>query len=204
MFKIISHQYSKTFNLNISKNLTNIYKKFFNTPNTPATGKEQQISTQPPKSKEQLKVEALMQQWPEHLKNPKLLEMQYLKEYLESSYKFHQGDKKYLGPFDMPAPILSQMETKINNVKTTESVADFFEKYEGYLPDHFIMRKFYEIATTHGDKTKDLFDVILPQVKKLVLKCDRQNPQVLFYAVEGASWLNLQDKEFWSMIVSII
>jgi hypothetical protein len=204
MFKIVYKNYLKNINSSTSKQFPQFFKKYFNTANTPATGKEQQISTQPPKTKEQLKVEGLMQQWPEHLRNPKLLEMQHLKEYLEFVYKFHQGDKKYMGPFDMPAPLLAQMESKINNAKTTDSIANFFENYEGFLPDHFIMRKFYEIATTHGDKTPELFDVILPQVKKLVLSCDRHNSKVLFYAVEGASCLSLQDKEFWSIIVKII
>jgi hypothetical protein len=184
-----------------------LFRKNFNTTasaaTTPATGKEQQISTQPLKTKEQLKVEAQMQQWPEHLRNPKILEMEKLKEYLEFVYKFHQGDKKYLGPFDLPAPVLSQMETRVNWANTTDSIGQFFSNNEGFLPDHFIIRKFHQIALTHGDKSPELFDEILPQVKKLVLNCDRQNPQVLFHAVEAGSLLNLQDKEFWSMIVRI-
>jgi hypothetical protein len=205
MFKNVYLNFLKV-NFNSTRQFTKLFRKNFNTAatpaaTTPATGKEQQISTQPTKTKEQLKVEAQMQQWPEHLRNPKILEMQKLKEYLELVYKFHQGDKKYIGPYDLPAPVLSQMENRVNWAKTTDSIGQFFSNNEGFLPDQFIIRKFHQIAVTHGDKTPELYDEILPQVKKLVLNCDRQNPKVLFYAVEAGSLLNLKDKEFWSMLV---
>ena len=204
MFKNVQMTYIK-LNINCTKQFPKLFSKYFNTTaNTPATGKEQQITPIIPKTKEQLKVEAQMQQWPEHLRNPKLLEMQKLKEYLEQIYKFHQGDKKYMGPYDMPLPILNQMESKINGPKTTDAIAEMFANYEGFLPDHFIIKKFHEIAVTHRDKSPELYNDIIPQVKKLVLNSDRQNAQVLFYAVEAGSLLNLQDKEFWSMLVSII
>jgi hypothetical protein len=176
--------------------------KKFNTgpPSAPNAG---QVSAVPPKTKEQLKVEGLMQQWPEYLRNPPkgYVDLELAKDLYEELYKYHQGDKKYLGPYDVPLEFNRRFTSGINNVKTTDAIADYFRDFEGFLPDHFIMGRFRLMAYVHGEKTKDFFEVILPQVKKLVINADRQTATNLYSAVEAGTWMDLGDKEFWDMIV---
>ena len=145
-----------------------------------------------------------MQQWPEYLRNPPRgnIDLEIAKGILEELYKYHQGDKKYLGPYDVPLEISRKTTSGINFVKTTDSIADYFRTYEGFLPDHFIMGRFRYMAYVHGEKTSEFFDTILPQVKKLILNADRQTATNLFIAVEAGTYMNIADKEFWDMIVN--
>lgn len=193
----------KHFNFKLNINLLHKIMSFnFNT-NTPApAGAQGQVQTPPAKTKEQLKVEALMNQWPEILRNPpKDSHLQEAKEFYEDLYKYHQGDKKYMGPLDLPKQYARDFVEVVNQTFTTDAIADFFQQYEGFLPDHFIMGKFKQIALTHKDKSPELYDIILPQVKKLILNADRQTARNLHIAVVSGSYLNLDDAEYWDMIV---
>ena len=186
-----------------TKNITlTLVKKFSTGPPAPNAGPSQ-VSTAPVKTKEQLKIDALMEQWPEYIRNPPKgsIDNKVAKELLEDLYKFQQGDKKYLGPYDLPLNIHSQTSSGINFVKTTDSIADYFKTYEGFLPEHYIMGRFRYMAYVHGEKTAEFFDVILPQVKKLILNADRQTAKNLFIGVESGTLMNIADKEFWDMIV---
>jgi len=163
------------------------------------------VATPPTKTKEQLKVEGLMQQWPEYLRNPPkgYFELESAKEIYETLYKYHQGDKKYMGPLDLPRQFAADFTAVVNQCMSTDSIADFFLQYEGFLPDHFIMHKFRQISLQHGEVTKDLYDIILPQVKKLILNADRQTAKNLFMAAVAGSHLLLNDTEFWDMLVNL-
>ena len=205
-----SSVYGKCYSFSLSKKLSPaIYslqylsvKKFNTGPLTaPNAG---QVSAVPPKSKEQIKIDGLMQQWPEYLRNPPkgYKDLELAKEIYEDLYKYHQGDKKYMGPYDVPLEYNRRFTSPINSVKTTDAIADYFRDFEGFLPDHFIMGRFRYMAYTHGEKTKDFFEVILPQVKKLIINADRQTATNLYIAVESGTWMDLADKEFWDMIVS--
>lgn len=185
-----------------------VYKfaKFnFSTGNTPATANpgQGQVATPPTKTKEQIKVETLMQQWPEYLRNPPKgdYDLETAKEIYEDLYKYHQGDKKYLGPLDIPTTYAQDFNAVINQVQTTDAVADFFARYEGFLPEHFIMGLFQYLAARQQDKTPEFYDTILPQVKKLILNADRQTAKNLYIAVVSGSYLKLNDTEYWDMIV---
>jgi hypothetical protein len=182
-----------------SVKFNNLGLKLFNTPATNTAN--QQVVTPPQKTKEEIKVETLLQQWPDALRKPKILELEALKDFLETTYKYY-GEKKYIGGYDIPAPILTEVELKVNHVRTTDAIAEFFKEYQGFIPEKFIMNRFHQIALTHKDKTPEFFNDILPEVKKLVINSDRHTPQNLFIAVESGSLLGLEDKEFWDMIVS--
>lgn len=160
-------------------------------------------ATPPPKSKDQLKVEALMERWPEIVRNPpkENEELKTMKSNLETIFKFHQGDKNYLKQYDLPADIQSIINQALTYTMTTDSIANFLYQYEGFLTDNLIIKKFNDICLSHKDLTPEFFDVILPQVKSTIAKADRQSNDVLGLAAIGAANARIQDKEFWDIIV---
>ena len=180
--------------------LKNVQKIFSNV--TPPTGPNQ-VSAAPPKTKEQLKVENLMKQWPEYLRNPPkgALHLEIAKEIYEDLYKYHQGDKKFQGLYDVPYNYsLKYLSNYINN-KTSDSIAQYMKEFEGFLPDDIIVQKFQSLAFGCPELTKELFEVILPQVKKIIINADRQALGNVAKAIMAAANLNIADKEFWDMIV---
>jgi hypothetical protein len=201
MFKIKILNHSKLF----QKILFNNLSKFFTTvPVTPA-GNSSQVSTAVPKTKEELKIEALMSQWPEYIRNPPkgMIELERIKKRLEDYYKFYQSDKKYVGEYTFPAEIKNMTEKLRLTPRTTDSVVDVFQKYDGFLADNWIVDRFHLICTTHKDLTPDFFEVIVPKVKQLIIKADRQCPHILALAYVGAATVKLGDTEFWDMLVII-
>jgi hypothetical protein len=190
--------------INTQNTLIHFRKYNFST-NIPATtGAQGQVANAPIKTKEQLKVEALMQQWPEALRNPKgYLDNEIAKGIYEDLYKYHQGDKKYLGSYDIPLDYSRDFLAVVNQCFTTETISDFFKSYEGFLPEHMIMSKFQEIGLRYRDTTPELFQDILPQVKKVLVNADRLTARNLHFACVGGSYLNLNDNEFWEILVII-
>ena len=186
--------FKSPFQFNLIKNFNTV---------TPATTGAQQVSTAPIKTKEQIKIETLMSQWPEYLRNPPrgYVDLELAKEIYLDLYKFHQGDKKTQGPYDVPLAYNYKYTQQVNSVKTTDAVAHYLKEFEGFLPDHYIMSRFKYSAMTTKDKSKEFFEVILPQVKKIIINVDRQTASHLATSVEVGAWLNLVDKEYWDMLV---
>jgi hypothetical protein len=184
-----------------------IFPKFFSTTTTPATTSAGAVtpSTGPTKTKDQLKVEELMKNWPIFLReNPNNnLTISIMKERLETILKFHQGDKGIIKQYDIPADIFTDVSEATLFTFTTDTIAFVLNQYEGYITDDVICGKFYEICTTHKDTSRELFEVILPQVKKQISLADRQSNEALAKAVIGAANICLHDTEFWNIVVNI-
>lgn len=189
----------------LNYNLSTITRKHFNTP-VPAgnAGVAAQGAQAPPKTKEQLKVEKLMESWPEAVRNPKTEEMQHLKATLEYIYKFHQGDKPNLKYHELPEDITRTLNSQIFTSMSTENIATVFKDYNGYIPDEMIAYKFFEICTKHQDLTKEFYDIILPEMKRCVKNADRQSNNILATALIASSVAFIADKELWGILVFLI
>jgi hypothetical protein len=155
----------------------------------------------PPKTKEQLKIEMLMENWPECVKNPKTEEFKHFKETLEYVYKFHQGDKNYLKYHEIPEFITRSTNGDILCAMSTENIAYLFNEKQGFLTDETILYKFFEISATHKDLSPAFFQTILPEVKKCIANSDRHCINILALGVIGGANLNLGDREFWGLLV---
>jgi len=192
----------KTPQLNLNLSLMRISKKHFNTPvPAGAAGVATQGSQAPPKTKEQLKVEKLMENWPEAVRNPQTEEMQLLKETLEYVYKFHQGDKPYIKYHELPEHITRTLNSQIYTVMSTENIAEIFKDQNGFIPDEMIAFKFHQICITHQDLTREFYDTILPEMKKCISNSDRQSNNILALALVGGAHAHIVDKEFWGLLV---
>jgi len=193
----------KNKKLSFNFSLLNLSIKHFNTPAPAgAAGVATQGAQAPPKTKEQLKIEKLMENWPESVRNPQTEEMQLLKESLEYVYRFHQGDKPNLKYHELPEHITRTLNSQYYMSMSTENVAAVFTDMNGFIPDEMIAHKFYEICITHKDLTKEFFDVILPEMKRCVVNADRQGNNILALAVIGGSAASIGDKEFWGLLVN--
>jgi len=184
--------------INISS-LMRVSKKSFNTP-VPAGVAAQGVQA-PPKTKEQLKVEKLMESWPETVRNPQTEEMKLLKDTLEYVYKFHQGDKPYIKYHELPEHVTRTLNSQYYLSMSTENIAMVFREMNGFLPDEMIAHKFYEICMTHKDLTREFYDTILPEMKKCIANSDRQCNNILALAVIGGASAHVVDKEFWGLLV---
>jgi len=179
----------------------NICKKYFNKP----TGDVTPANTQaPPKTKEQLKVEKLMENWPESVRNPQTEEMKLLKDSIEYLYKFHQGDKPYLKYHELPESITRSLNSQIYLSRSTENIAGIFRDMNGFIPDEMIAYKFYEICITHKDLTREFYETILPEMKKCIKNSDRQCINILAVAAIAGASAHIADLEFWGLLVKII
>jgi hypothetical protein len=199
----------KTFNKSLSNIFINKFpKKFFNTSNTPATtGAAGTVApnTPPPKTKDEIKIEKLMEQWPEAIKNPDKHNPNAIvtKESLEQVYKFHQGDKPYVKTYDIPRDLQTWINRQSVNLRTTDAIAENLEDFDGFLTDEIIADRFLQIAITHKDVTPELFDKIIPIVKRQILNADRQSNDVIGKIAFAAAKLNIGDTELWEMIVNM-
>jgi hypothetical protein len=203
-FKFSTFLSTKNTNSNF-KSFIYFQRFYFNKPTTPTVaGQQNTPATPPPKTKDQLKVENLMQQWPEWIRNaPKdNLLLTSIKRSQERLYKFHQGDRNYLKSEDLPHDLFQEVSTCVVSTFTTETIAAIFEEYEGFLTDHWIVTKMFQIAASHQDLTDEFFKVILPQVKETLKKADKSSGTILFLAGYAASLLNIADKEFWDIYVN--
>ena len=200
LLKNITKSNSNKFN-NKQIIFSNILKKNFNAPIPAGQGNLATKTDAPPKTKEQLKIEKLMENWPESVKNPQTEELQHLKDTLEYVYKFHQGDKNYLKYHEIPEYITRSINSEVYMALSTENVAELFKEKNGFLTDEWIIYKFYEIASTHKDLSKPFFDTILPEVKKCITNSDRHCNNILALGVIGGANLYLGDREFWGLLV---
>ena len=196
----------------IKKNILNYhylkylkFNKLFND-KTPATTNQNPPSQAPPKSKEELKVEKLMEQWPEFIRNPKpgMIDLVEKKKELEQMYKFHQGDKNYLKEWDLPDKMSEDIGSLMTGVLSTDNIIENFKKYEGFITDDIIIDKFYRICTEHKDLTPEFYSYLIPLIKKLISKADRHSNKFIAKACISAANINLGDKEFWDILVIFI
>lgn len=187
-----------------SNQISQILLKNFNAPVPAGQGNVATKNEAPPKTKEQLKIEMLMEEWPECIRNPQTEELKHFKESLEYVYKFHQGDKNYLKYHEIPEPIARSINGDLIMSMSTENIAQLFIEKQGYLTDEWIIYKFYEISATHKDLSKPFFDTILPEVKKCIANSDRHCINILAMGVVGGANLNLGDREFWGLLVKRI
>ena len=181
-YHLVSHINTnlKIFFLRNSNKSINSYQRFyFNKPTSPG-GQEVTAGGPPPKTKEQIKIERCLEQWPEFVKNaPKEdLYLSSVKSRLEKLYKFHQGDRNYLKSEDLPQDLFQEISGAVCATFTTETISGLFQEYEGFLTDHWIVTKMFQIALTHKDLTDEFFTVILPQVKETIKKSDKTSPTI--------------------------
>jgi hypothetical protein len=200
-------QHSKLFLKNFTKTNTNhisffkLFPKNFNTPVPAGQGNLAPKTEAPPKTKEQIKIDMLMEKWPEYVRNPQTEDLKFFKETLEYTYKFHQGDKNYLKYHEIPEIITRVTNGDILNAFSTENIAMLFKEKQGFLTDETIIYKFFEISATHGDMPPVFFETILPEVKRCIANSDRHCINILAYGVIGGANLNLGDREFWGLLV---
>ena len=196
----IKHNFNTFYRFSSEKSIYNYQKFYFCKPD----GLTQPVKTgPPPKTKEQLKIERCLEQWPEFIRNaPKNdLYLTSVKTNLEKIYKFHQGDRNYIKSEDLPHDIFQEVSGAVCATFTTETISGLFQEYEGFLTDHWIMTKLLQIALTHKDLTDEFFTVILPQAKETLKRADKASPTILFLAGFAGAALNLGDKEFWEILV---
>jgi hypothetical protein len=200
MFRLKYKQIGNFKSSNLMKKLD--CSKLFSTV-TPATTGPGQVSTAPPKTKEQLKIEGLMMQWPEYLRNPRKenIDMILAKDLCQDMYKYHQGDKKYQSIYEVPVHYMKRIGIAYTGVNTTDAMASYLKEFEGFIPDAFIISKFENMAARCPEKTPEFFREILPQVKKIIINADRQAAPHLAKAVTVGVVLNLADNEYWDMLV---
>jgi hypothetical protein len=181
-------------NLNFLKSLKN-----FNT-TTPATA-------QPPqKSKEELKVEKLMEQWPEFIRNPdpELIDIQDVKKKFEITYKYHQGDKPNVRAFDQYNKLYQEKSHEFIGALTTDNIIEKFQQHEGYVTIDILFNKLDYICSTHKELTPEFYSYLIPLVKKHIATSDRHCSNYLATACKSAALINLVDNEFWNLLVYII
>lgn len=173
--------------------------RFFS--NTPATPGAPNPNAPAIKTKEQLKLEALMEQLPEQIKNPeKDTRMQLNKEKIMNLYKFNQEDKKSVQPWDIPVEILQEMTYKMGAM-TSDNITDFLVKHEGYVPDTYFLQLFQRMTIVYPDITQDFYDVVLPKLKKMMLGADRHTISVIAIGAIGCGKNSIADAELWEIVV---
>lgn len=185
-------------NINLINKFT---KKNFNSP-VPAGAGATPATQAPQKTKEQLKIEKLMESWPESIRNPQTEDMRFLKETLECIYKYHQGDKNYLKYYEIPEHVLRVVNSELYSALSTENIASFIKEKNGFLTDEMILYKFHQITSTHKDLTKEFYEIVLPEVKKCIANSDRQCNNILALAVVGGANASIGDREFWGLLVN--
>jgi hypothetical protein len=161
----------------------------------------QQLQEKTQKSPEEIKIDKLMSTWPDFIKNPENSIFVDIKKRLLQQYKWHQGEKGYLKFYDLPTKIFMKVHDAVYSSNTTDQIAHTFQEFEGYLTDQQIAFKFNQICMTHRDLTPEFFDVVVPQVKKTLLKTDRGCNETLHKIIIGAANIKLADKEIWDLIV---
>ena len=100
---------------------------------------------------------------------------------------------------------VSMINTEINFAlhysRNTKNIAYVFEKFgEKYMTPEQIMYGFNFIGRNKLEKSPEFWDIILPLAKKQLATLDRQTIRSIHTAIEGASYLYLQDNEFWEIV----
>lgn len=153
------------------------------------------------KTSEQIKIESLMSQWPECVRNPGKyeLDLQKIKEELEVFYKFYNPDKSMLYDWEIPNEIRMRTGYPELGTLTGYSFQRVLEMFKGFLETDFIFERFNHIAS-RNDVEKEFYQIVIPILKSYMLKMDRQAVGELCNAALGAAKLNLGDKEFWGIL----
>ncbi len=170
---------------------------------TPIPPNQQLTEPGTKKTPQELNIERLMEQWPESIRNPKTDIGQNLKNILANAYKFHDFDKPYHKHWDLPEDLFVESSAHVYSARTTDNISEVFQEWEGFLTDHQKAVKFYEICVTHKDFTSEFYEVIVPEVKKMLTKADKGSNLTLFLCTAGASFGKFVDTEFWDIIVII-
>ena len=144
-----------------------------------------------------------MNRWPECIRNPTSDINADIKNSLLGIYKYHLGEKAYHKIDDLPIELYLEAMNGILTARTTDTIAEVFQEFEGFLTDHQMADKFHQISLTHKDFTKEYYDVIVPTIKKMLLKADRGSNHTLHLCTVGGAVACLGDTEFWEIIVSI-
>jgi hemerythrin len=164
------------------------------------------VEAQPPqKSKEELKIEKLMEQWPEFIRNPdsNMIDAKELKHKLEYIYKFHQGDKPYMKYWDLPDKTIEEIGPELLGIFTTDNIIEKFKEYEGYITIELLFEKFQFICTNHQELTPEFYDYLIPLIKKHIAKADRHCNDALAKACISGALINLGDREYWDLLVKL-
>ena len=101
---------------------------------------------------------------------------------------------------DRVAWIFHEINFALMNAKNPDNVAEIYAKYGEYMTDKQIVFGFHFIALHKLEKTPQFWDLIVPMVKTQLQGLDRQTTPSLFTAIEGASYMYLQDNEFWEIV----
>ena len=174
--------------------------KYFNT-NTPAKPQENAPTKAPERTPEEQKIDKLMAEWPEYVRNPDPMhfELINLKKYLEYSYKYYQGDKGGVYTWDFPESVGRTPLLTLHGCLTTDTLAHTLKMYNGFL-DTMTMFKSFDNVCTFKDYQKATYEVVLPILKHHMAKFDKNNITEIYYAISGACKINLGDLEFWNIV----
>lgn len=180
-------------------NLIQFQKFYFNVPTNAGPGATP--ANVPIKTPEQIKIEKLMEKWPEYIKNPGKNDVHLiqLKNELELYYKYYLGDKSVIYEWELPSFISNVSTPSAFFAQNVYNFTNVLKKYNGYIQTDIIFQKFYELAA-RGDVERETYQFIIPTLKVYMAKFDRNSIIELYYAALGASVMNLGDKEFWGII----
>jgi len=156
------------------------------------------------KTPQELNMERLMGQWPETIRNPTNDITLEVNQMMKEVYKYHLGEKAYHKVDDLPLEIYHQTMVGSMTSRTTDTIANLFQEFEGFLTDHQMADRFNMISSTHKDYTKDYYETIVPAIKKMLLKADRGSSHTLYLCTVGGAKAFLGDTEFWEIIVNNI
>lgn len=168
----------------------------------PAQGGQSSPQTAAPeKTPEQIKIEALMSQWPECVRNPKKYENDLieLKNQLELFYKNYNPDKVMLYDWETLPEIDIVVGLPEIGALTTQTYQHLLQKFKGFLNTAFIFERFNFIADIK-DTDRDTYKIIIPILKSYMAKFDRSSINELYYASIAAAKINLADNEYWGIL----
>ena len=174
--------------------------KFFNT-TVPSQTNTNSPTQAPERTPEQIKIDNLMSQWPEYIRNPhpNHSELVNLKSKLETFYKFYNGDKAAIYMWDMPPEIQILAGLDLEGSLTNDSIVQSIKLYEGFVTTESLFKKFEHIANIK-DMQPSTYSVLIPILKHYMMKFDRHNINELYLAVAGACKMYLADNEFWDIV----
>lgn len=175
---------------------SNLSYKAFNS-NIPTKPQDNSVSKTP----EEQKIDNLMSQWPEYIRNPNEshLDLIELKKNLEYFYKYYQGNKGGVYSWEIPPDISNITNTALTTSLTNTTLVDCLELYEGFLQTKIIFEKFEHVCSI-GDNQRSTYSVVIPIIKHHMEKFDRNDINEIYNAVSGACKINLSDNEFWNIV----
>lgn len=120
-----------------------------------------------------------------------------LKKFIESHHKYANTERPVTHTWDIPES-MGHILFNFHNVQSLELLVVFAKQYEGLIDTATFFNKFHQIADLK-DCNRDLFTVILPLVKKNMVKFDRNSINEIYNGAMACAKLNIADKEFWTI-----